>query len=140
VYRFWILALMGHWCFWNGMYTIWMFIHMMWLLIQKHIVTLVVLHFVQWNFSGHDHHFLFLSSATKIVLITKPKSWCCNFITVQILLSVRGDINPFAQNCKPWLTHSMGFKMTKWAKVVTSYMYSNDCHLNSCLLQSACSI
>ena len=124
---------MGHWCFWHGMHTLWMFIHMMWLHIQRHIVTLVVLRFVQWNFNRNDHHFLFLSSDTKIVLITKPKSWFCNFINLQILLNVRGDMNPFAQKCQPWLTHSMWFKMTKWAKVVTSYMYSNDGRLNSCL-------
>jgi hypothetical protein len=53
-----------------------------------------------------------------------------NFITVQILLNVRGDINPFAQKCRPWLTHSMWFKMTKWAEVI-GYMYSNDGHLSS---------
>jgi len=90
-----------------------MFIHMMWLHIQKHIVIMVVLHFIQLNFNRSGDHFPFLSSDTKIVLITKPKSWCCNFITVQILLNVRGNINPFAQKCRTCLTHSIWFKTTK---------------------------
>ena len=139
-YTFWILALMGHWCFWHGMHTVPMFIHMTQLHIQKYIFTLVLLPFIQWNLNRSDDYFLFLSSDTKIVLITKPKSWCCHFINVQILLNVRGNINPFAQKCRPWSTHNMWFKMTKWAKVVTNYMCSNDSHLNYCLIQSSHSI
>jgi hypothetical protein len=65
-------------------------IYILHLHLQNYIFTLVVLYLVQLNFNRSDY-FSVLSSDTKIILITECKKWC-NFINVQILLNVMGDI------------------------------------------------